>query len=74
MKTNIQCAFCDGSGFLRHEKGIYRYKGEDIEVAEWFYECEQCGEEFTTTETDTETQREAIEKYEELIEGEEDES
>lgn len=52
MKKIIECPMCDGSAKLLSEKRKRTFRKEEFEVTEFFYHCEQCGEEFTTTETD----------------------
>lgn len=52
MKKIIECPMCDGVARLRSEKKKRVFRKEEFDVTEFFYRCENCNEEFTTTETD----------------------
>lgn len=53
MKKKIECPFCDGQAVLNRSTRTLLYRKESFDVVEHFYKCENCSEEFTTTETDT---------------------
>lgn len=53
MKQVSACAFCDGNAHLNSETKEYLYRKEHFIVHQYFYKCELCHEEFTTTEVDT---------------------
>jgi YgiT-type zinc finger domain-containing protein len=55
MKIKIDCPYCNGSAFLKGENREITYKEETLTVKAYFYQCESCLEEFTTTETDNQT-------------------
>jgi putative zinc finger/helix-turn-helix YgiT family protein len=53
MKQRIECPYCDGMASLQKEKRELTYRKDQFTIVAHFYKCEKCGEEFTTTETDT---------------------
>ncbi|MBK9106395.1 MAG: hypothetical protein IPL92_17990 [Saprospiraceae bacterium] len=55
MKTKIECPYCDGTAVLNSEFREITCKKESFPVKAYYYQCEKCREEFTTTETDTYT-------------------
>lgn len=55
MESIVQCPFCDGMANLKVESRQISYKQEHHTIKAYFYQCEKCLEEFTTTETDTHT-------------------
>src|SRR3569833_2128964 len=65
MKTRVDCPYCDGTAELQKQPGEITYRKEIFKVVEHFYKCEKCGEEFTTTETDTITLTQAHNQYRE---------
>lgn len=52
MKKIIECPMCDGTASLKSEKKKRTFRKEEFDITEFFYLCEKCSEEFTTTETD----------------------
>ncbi len=46
------CPICDGSVKLTSEEVTRRYKGKELIIQEYFYKCDSCNYEFTTTEVD----------------------
>lgn len=59
------CPICDDSVKLTSEKVTRRYKGRELIIQEYFYKCDSCNYEFTTTEVDeinVETTKEAYNK------------
>jgi putative zinc finger/helix-turn-helix YgiT family protein len=52
MKKIIECPMCDGNAELQSEKKNRTFRKEEFEITEFFYRCNKCGEEFTTTEID----------------------
>jgi putative zinc finger/helix-turn-helix YgiT family protein len=65
MKQVIECAYCDGSAQLQKVSRDLDYRKDTFKVVEHFYRCEKCNEEFTTTETDTITMKQAHNQYRE---------
>ena len=60
------CPICNGSIKLTSEKVTIRYKGKELIIQEFFYKCDSCNCEFTTTEVDeinVETIEEAYKNY-----------
>lgn len=53
MKQKIECPYCDGMASLQKEIRELTYRKDQFKIVAHFYKCEKCGEEFTTTETDT---------------------
>jgi putative zinc finger/helix-turn-helix YgiT family protein len=53
MKQKIECPYCDGMASLQKETRDLAYRKDQFKIVAHFYKCEKCGEEFTTTETDT---------------------
>jgi len=58
-----KCHFCDGRSFITIEQRDFRYKGEGFNVNQYFYKCQECGEEYTTDELDSETMRQVYFEY-----------
>ncbi len=52
MKKLIECPMCEGTANLHSGKKKRSFRKEEFEVTEFFYLCEKCNEDFTTTETD----------------------
>ena len=55
MIEEIDCPFCSGKAHLKKENREYDYKGKKVTAETYFYKCNNCTEEFTTTELDTKT-------------------
>lgn len=55
MISKIDCPYCDGVAHLKSEIREISYKKGSFPVEAHYYQCEKCHEEFTTTETDTQT-------------------
>lgn len=50
----MECLFCNSSNVaLNVEKKKRVFKKEEFEIFEYFYKCDKCKQEFTTTEIDT---------------------
>ncbi len=52
MKSKIDCPYCEGTANIKHHLQEIIYKKEAFQINAHFYLCENCAEEFTTTETD----------------------
>lgn len=65
MNQIIDCAYCDGKAQLQKTGKELNFKKEVFKVVEHYYKCENCKEEFTTTETDTVTLLQAQNQYRE---------
>lgn len=53
-KFDIKCPFCDkGNAVLSVEKKKRTFRKEEFKLYEYYYKCNSCKEEFTTTEIDT---------------------
>ena len=52
ISFSIACALCDGTAHLKEEERDFKFRGEDLKVAELFYKCDKCEQEFTTSATD----------------------
>jgi putative zinc finger/helix-turn-helix YgiT family protein len=63
MKKTIDCVNCDGKAHLASAERTIEYKKEQFTVVEQFYKCDACGEEFTTTDTDTVTMNQVYNQY-----------
>ena len=64
MTTEVNtCHLCDGRSFITIEQRDFRYKGEGFNVNQYFYKCQECGEEYTTDELDSETMRQVYFEY-----------
>jgi len=49
----MECAFCDNTQVaLKKEYKEFKFRKESFMIAQHYYKCHVCGEEFTTTETD----------------------
>ena len=53
MQKRIECPYCDGMANLQKETRELTYRKEQFKIIAHFYKCEKCGQEFTTTETDS---------------------
>jgi uncharacterized C2H2 Zn-finger protein len=49
-----ECPRCDGKAYLNSEKKEYVVHDKTILMDSYFYKCNKCGMEFTTTELDDE--------------------
>ena len=56
----MECPYCDGFAFLNDENREITYKKVTTNAKAYFYRCELCHEEFTTTETDSLTMAQVI--------------
>jgi putative zinc finger/helix-turn-helix YgiT family protein len=65
MTNKIECPYCEGKASLQKKTRELPYRKEVFKVTEHFYKCEKCGEEFTTTESDTITLTQAHNQYRE---------
>lgn len=65
MKKVIECPYCDGHATLTTQLNELSFRKEFFKVNAHFYKCNQCSEEFTTTETDTFTLLQAHHQYRE---------
>ena len=65
MKKVIECPYCEGQATLQKQSKELMYRKELYKVIEHFYKCNNCKEEFTTTETDTITILQAHNQYRE---------
>lgn len=62
----MKCPFCDKSEVkLSYERRKRTFRKEEFELFEFFYKCEKCGEEFTTTEIDTLNTNQVYNQYRE---------
>ncbi|MDP4176058.1 MAG: hypothetical protein Q8933_18915 [Bacteroidota bacterium] len=52
MERIVQCALCDGQAELIVEKKEREFRKEKFVISEHFYKCENCGQDFTTSELD----------------------
>ncbi len=60
------CPFCDKSEVkLSFERRTRTFRKEDFELFEFFYKCDKCGEDFTTTEIDTLNTNQVYNQYRE---------
>lgn len=51
MKT-VDCPFCNGKAELCMDRSKRFFRREEFEVYEYYYKCNVCGKEFTTTDID----------------------
>ena len=65
MKQVIECPYCDGQAEMKKENKELNFRKESYKVVAHFYKCNQCAEEFTTTDTDTLTILQAHNQYRE---------
>lgn len=49
----ISCPACPGDGKLTSEEHEHKVEDAVYKGTFWFYKCDKCGEEFTTTTSDT---------------------
>lgn len=62
----MKCPFCDRSeAKLISERRTRTFRKEEFELFEFFYKCEKCGEEFTTTDIDTLNTNQVYNQYRE---------
>lgn len=48
----MNCVICNGKANLKKEMKERQFRKEDFAIVEHYYKCEDCGEDFTTTEID----------------------
>lgn len=65
MKKIIECPMCDGTAKLYSEKKTRIFRKEEFEITEYFYLCNKCNEEFTTTDSDEVTISQVYNQYRE---------
>ena len=65
MNQKIECPYCDGFATSQKQFKELTYRKEVFKVVAHYYKCEKCGEEFTTTESDTITLMQAHNQYRE---------
>jgi putative zinc finger/helix-turn-helix YgiT family protein len=65
MKQTLECPYCEGQASIRIQKKTVEYRKENFDIAEYYYECDKCNEEFTTTEIDHVTLAQAHNQYRE---------
>lgn len=65
MNHKIECPYCDGYATSQRQSKDLTYRKEVFRVVAHYYKCEKCGEEFTTTESDTITLMQAHNQYRE---------
>jgi len=53
MEKQIPCSLCEGTMNLKEEKTTLTVKDENVEAITYYYECDKCKEQETTTESDT---------------------
>lgn len=53
MKDKMECPHCDGIANLQQEATEITYRKKIVTINAYFYKCEKCAVEFTTTEADT---------------------
>ena len=61
--NSIECPYCPGFASLQKQPIELLYRKENFHVVEYFYKCDTCCEEFTTTESDTLTMQQAHLQY-----------
>ena len=62
----MKCPVCDkGNASLKIQKKKRQFRKEEFEFFEFYYQCENCNEEFTTTETDTINTNQVYNQYRE---------
>jgi putative zinc finger/helix-turn-helix YgiT family protein len=52
MNYELDCPICDGQSSLIIEDGSNNFRKETFQVHSYYYKCNKCEEEFTTTELD----------------------
>lgn len=52
IKSSFPCPACSGKVTIQSEFREHEYKGKAITALFFFYKCNKCNEQFTTTETD----------------------
>ena len=65
MKKKLECPYCDGIANLQKEASELRYRKDVFKIVAHFYKCENCEEEFTTTEADDVSLNQARDQYRE---------
>lgn len=51
------CPLCEGKARLKSIPAVLVIQAKPVEVKAWYYKCDRCGEEFTTTQSDEQTLR-----------------
>lgn len=65
MKTSKDCPFCGKSSKLESKITEKEFRKENFQIREFYYVCEFCGEEFTTTGVDEITVNQVYNQYRE---------
>ena len=65
MITRKECPFCGKSSQLESQATEKEFRKEKFPIREFFYKCESCGEEFTTTAIDEITVNQVYNQYRE---------
>lgn len=52
MKLKLNCPYCDGFAELKNELHTVTYRKEEFSNFSFFYKCNNCGKDFSTTEID----------------------
>ncbi len=63
MKEMMECPYGEGQAVLTKAPQKITFRKEEFNVIAHFYRCEECGEEFTTNETDEITLVQAYNQY-----------
>lgn len=65
MEANRNCPFCNKRAKLESCNTVKEFKKEKFKLREFYYKCDSCGEEFTTTKTDEVTINQVYNMYRE---------
>ncbi len=65
MKEIINCAFCEATAILSYENKEVEFRKESYKYKEFYYTCNECSEDFTTTEIDTVSINQVYNQYRE---------
>jgi putative zinc finger/helix-turn-helix YgiT family protein len=65
MEKNLECPYCPGQASLKKEKKDLNFRKEAFTVTSFFYQCDSCKKEFTTTDTDQVTITQVYNQYRE---------
>lgn len=56
LLEEIDCPYCEKEiSYLKGEEGTIKYRDKSFEIIYYFYKCNICKQEFTTTESDNKT-------------------
>ena len=66
MEANRNCPFCDKTAKLEWINTEKEFRKAKFKVREFFYKCDSCEEEFTTTQTDEISINQVYDQYREL--------